>query len=106
MTRRPACALSGSAVRGLCVAERLVDGVGEVGHRVELLVVGPLLSGFGSGSPAGAVVTAVDPDRRQAFPLDRDVVVEQALRDVQEVGAGQPEFGVRSKARKWFSEGL
>jgi hypothetical protein len=34
------------------------------------------------------------------------VVVEQALRDVQEVGAGQPEFGVRSKARKWFSEGL
>jgi hypothetical protein len=72
VTRRPACALSGSAVRGLCVAERLVGGVGEVGYRVELEVVGPLLSGFGSGSPAGAVVTAVDPDRRQAFPLDRD----------------------------------
>jgi hypothetical protein len=41
-------------------------------------------------------VTAVDPDRRQAFPLGRDVVVEQALRDVQQVGAGQPEVGQRA----------
>jgi hypothetical protein len=81
---------SGSAVRVLCAAERFVDGVSELGHRGELQVVGPLLGRIGRGSPAGAVVTAVDPDRRQAFPLGWDVVVEQALSDVQEVGAGPP----------------
>ena len=31
---------------------RLVNGVGKLGHRVELQVVGPLLRGFGGGSPA------------------------------------------------------
>src|ERR671930_1228134 len=78
-------AVIGSAADGLGVCERLVDRVSEVAHRLELEVVGPLLRGLGRGSPTGTVVAAIDPDRGQAFPLGRDVVVEQALGDVQQL---------------------
>ena len=40
------------------------------------------------GAPAVAVVTPVDPHRRQALALGRDVVVEQALGDVEQLGCG------------------
>jgi hypothetical protein len=73
----------------------LVDSVCEVGHRVELQIEGPLCGGFRGRSPAGAVVAAVDPDRRQTFPLGRDVIVEQALRDMQQPTAIHAEAGER-----------
>jgi len=40
-------------------------------------------------------VTAIDPDRRQAFPLGRNVIVEQALGHVQQLGAVDAELGKR-----------
>jgi hypothetical protein len=83
----------------VAAVEGPVGGVGEGGHGRELEVAGPLLRRFGRGSPAGAVVAAVDPDRRQAFTLGRNMVVEQALRDVHQVRTGQAEFAEYGPAK-------
>src|ERR1022692_1704109 len=64
---------------------------GERGHAREL-PVGRDVGGRGwGGSPARAVVAAVDPDRVQTRFLGGDVVVEQALGDVQELAFGDAE---------------
>src|SRR5664280_1472687 len=76
----------GSAVLG-------VDGVGERTHRREGPVRGHVSGRGRCGAPAGVGVTAVDPHRRQARGLGRHVVVEQALRHVQQLPLADPEPG-------------
>ena len=72
-----------------------VDGIGEGGHRRELEVVGVVLGRFGGRTPAGPVVAPVDPYRRQSLALGRHVVVEQALRHVEQLVTVDTEFGER-----------
>jgi hypothetical protein len=64
---------------GVAVARSGCEGL----HRWEFHCVTEFLGRRGSGPPSGAVVAAIDPYRRNAVALRRDMVVEQALRDVQ-----------------------
>jgi len=74
-------------------SEGIIDCVCEVAHRLELEVVAPSIRRLRCGSPTGTVVTAVDPYRRQPLSFCRDVVVEEALGDVEQVGAAYAELG-------------
>ena len=77
----------GRAARPRSVAEGAVDGVGE--RRPSRGARGRRTTGSSRlprRAPAGAVVAAVDPHRRQPLALRWHVIVEQALRDVQQLG--------------------
>src|SRR5665647_3899215 len=62
-----------------------IDCIGESGHRGERPVRRDGRRRFWGRTPARLRMTAIDPYRRQTGCLGRHVVVEQALRDVQQL---------------------